>query len=69
MAIRGNGTPTRSSGTPIRPLPSAITVWSAQAASTQPPAIACPFNAATIGLPSSNAARNMSVSAGRKRST
>ena len=68
-ATRGNGTPTLSSGTPMRPLPSAMNTVSAHAASTQPPAMACPFTAATIGFGSSNAALNISDSAGRKRAT
>jgi hypothetical protein len=37
--MRGNGTPTRISGTPIRPEASAISTTSAQAVSTHPPAI------------------------------
>ena len=47
--------------------PSLISTTSAQAASTQPPAIACPFTAATSGTGSVNAVRNMSVSAGSSR--
>ena len=35
--------------TPIRPRPSAMNRWSAQAAITQPPAMACPLTAATTG--------------------
>jgi hypothetical protein len=39
-ASAGNGTPTRISVMPMRPLPRAMMRTSAQQASTQPPAIA-----------------------------
>ncbi len=49
-AMAGNGTPTRSSVTPMRPLSVAISRRSAAQASTQPPAIAWPLSAATTGF-------------------
>src|SRR5581483_3188853 len=61
----GNGTPTRSSGMPMRPLPRAITRWSAAAARMQPPAIAWPFTAATTGFGQTNTSRSAAPSAGR----
>ena len=59
----GKGTPTASSARPIRPPD--ISRTSQASASTQPPAIACPLTAATVGRGWSNTARNIRDSAVR----
>jgi hypothetical protein len=61
--VTGNGTPTSSSVSPI--VPADISRTSQAAASTQPPAMACPLIAATTGRGWSNTASSASLSAGR----
>ncbi len=63
----GKGTPTASSGMPMRPLPSAMIRRSQQAARMHPPAMAWPFTAATSGLGNVKASRNIRSSTGKKR--
>ncbi len=65
MAAAGNGTPTSSSVTPIRPASRTISRLSAAHASTQPPAMACPLIAATTGFGCENTVASMVLSAGR----
>jgi hypothetical protein len=65
MAAAGNGTPTRSSVTPIRPASRAMMRLSAAQASTQPPATAWPLIAATTGLGWEKTVASMVPRAGR----
>src|SRR5262245_55163680 len=69
MATGGNGTPTRSSVTPMRPPSRSISRLSAAHASMQPPAMAWPLIAATTGAGWEKTVASIVLSAGRNLRT